>query len=361
MNILKSINISKFRGLDHLIIEDFSRINLFIGRNNSGKSSILESIFLLIGMSNPGLPEKINQMRGLKIKTADDFKYVFNKLNFNNNPEFKGAFSDSLHRTLRLNPIYGKLRGGASDHRDVEIEDLSSDASTASPNVTGIELDFSIKRTHQKKESYKNSITYNFPSLQLSQNNKYREELQAVYIYGNSNDLNTLARYSEIVKLKKSDIVLSALQLIDPNIESIHALPDGLFFSYKDIDELLPSNISGDGVRKYLNIITTIVERKNNIILIDEIENGLHYSAHSLLWKSILSMLNLFDVQLFISTHNIETLKCLKELLDESDYVDSQDKIAVYKLLHTKNAGIKTYRYSYGGFKEAIETETELR
>jgi len=361
MNTLKSIEINKFRGLDNLVINDFSRINLFVGKNNSGKSSILESIFLLVGMSNPNIPGKVNQMRGLNIKTADDFKYLFNKLNFNNNPEFKGKFSDSMERNLKLYPIYGKIKGAALDNRNIVREDISTDASTASPKASGIELDFSIKRNHQQKQSYKNSLTYNFPEFHLNQNNRYIEELQAVYIYGNNNDINTLSRFSEIVKMKKSDLVLDALQLIDPNIESIHALPDGLFFSYKDIDELVPSNISGDGVRKYLNIITTIVEKKNSIILIDEIENGLHFSAHKLLWKSIFSMLELFDVQLFISTHNIETLKCLKELLEEKEYFKSQEKIAIYKLKRTKKAGIKTYRYSYVGFKEAIETETELR
>jgi AAA15 family ATPase/GTPase len=45
MNILNSIQIKNFRGFDNLDIDGFSQINLFIGRNNSGKSSVLEAIF----------------------------------------------------------------------------------------------------------------------------------------------------------------------------------------------------------------------------------------------------------------------------------------------------------------------------
>ncbi|MGB5989192.1 MAG: AAA family ATPase [Marinifilaceae bacterium] len=77
MNILNSIQIKNFRGFDNLDIDGFSQINLFIGRNNSGKSSVLEAIFLLMGMSNPILSNNINRMRGLNIKTAEELKYLF--------------------------------------------------------------------------------------------------------------------------------------------------------------------------------------------------------------------------------------------------------------------------------------------
>jgi AAA15 family ATPase/GTPase len=361
MNILKSAEIKNFRGFDNLIIEDFSQINLFLGKNNSGKSSVLEALFLLMGMSNPLLPDNINRFRGLNIKDASDFKYLFHKLNFNNNPEFKGVFYNSTERNLKLNPIYGKIKGIEGEKRNIISEEASIDASTASPKARGIELEFSIKQKQSRKESFKTSMVLNYPEISQTLNNKYREELHAVYISGNNNDLSSLVRYSEILKRKKGDVVLNALKLIDPKIESIQALPDGLFFSYKDIDELLPSNISGDGVRKYLNIVTTIAEKENSIIFIDEIENGLHYMAHKLLWKSIIVMATEFNVQLFITSHSIETLRCLKELLEEEEHINSQDKLSVYKLKHTKNSGIKTYRYSYSGFKEAIETETELR
>ena len=88
MNLLNSIKIRNFRGFDNLQIDGFSEINLLIGKNNSGKSSLLEAFFLLIGMSNPMLPENINRLRGLNIKNADEFKYLFYKLDFNNKPEF---------------------------------------------------------------------------------------------------------------------------------------------------------------------------------------------------------------------------------------------------------------------------------
>lgn len=103
MDLLKNIKIKNFRGFDNLEVSDLNQINLFIGNNNSGKSAILEAIFLLIGISNPMLPENINRLRGLNIKSADDFKYLFHKLKHENRPEFNGTFSDESNRYLSLN------------------------------------------------------------------------------------------------------------------------------------------------------------------------------------------------------------------------------------------------------------------
>ncbi len=360
MNLLRNIKIRNFRGFDQLEIKGFNQINLLIGKNNSGKSSLLEAIFLLIGMSNPILPDNVNRLRGLNIRTADEFKYLFHKLRISNRPEFECGFSDASTRHLNLNPIFKKNSSDSSNQK-IGGDEMAIDASTASPSMTGLELEFALKQRHSQKKTYKSSLILNLPEIIQNQNNNYKEELHAVFITGGSNEANALTRYSDIVKRKKGDVVLTALQKIDPNIESIQPLPDGLFFSYKNIDELIPSNIAGDGVRKYLNIVTTIAEKKNSIILIDEIENGLHYSAHKSLWESIINISNEFNVQLFITSHNIETLRCLKELLETSDYSEVRDKVNVFTLMHTKKSGIKTYKYSYEGFKDAIDTETEIR
>jgi len=360
MKLLQSIKIKNFRGFENLEIDGFNQINLLIGKNNSGKSSILEAIFLLIGMSNPILPENIHKLRGLNIKTADEFKFLFHNLKLSNKPEFEGSFSDKSCRNLKYNPIFSKA-GNDSSSQKIGANELTIDASTASPNMTGLELEFYSKKRHEQRKPFKSSIIFNLPEIIQNQNNKYKEDLHAVLITGNSNETDALKRYSEIVKRKKGDIVLEAIQKIDPKIESINPLPDGLYLSYKDIDELVPSNIAGDGVRKYLNIVTTIAEKRNSIILIDEIENGLHYSAHKSLWESIITISNEFNVQLFITSHNIETLKCLKELLDTPEYKYAQNKLSVFTVSHTKKLGIKTYKYTYSGFKNAIDTETEIR
>lgn len=66
MNGFKNIEIHNFRGIDHLKIDDLSRVNVFLGQNNSGKSSVLEAIAMLMSMSNPDSPQLVNAVRARK-------------------------------------------------------------------------------------------------------------------------------------------------------------------------------------------------------------------------------------------------------------------------------------------------------
>lgn len=66
--MFNKIEIERFRGIKHASIENFKQINLFFGKNNCGKSSLLESLFLASGLSNPLLPIHVNFMRGYSLR-----------------------------------------------------------------------------------------------------------------------------------------------------------------------------------------------------------------------------------------------------------------------------------------------------
>ena len=74
------IEIERFRSIRYARIEGFKQINLFFGKNNCGKSSLLESLFLVSGLSNPLLPMHINIMRGYSKSRLEDLKFDFYNL-----------------------------------------------------------------------------------------------------------------------------------------------------------------------------------------------------------------------------------------------------------------------------------------
>lgn len=78
--MFKKIEIERFRGIRHASIEGLRQINLFFGKNNCGKSSLLESLFLASGLSNPILPINVNIMRGYNKSRLDDLKLDFYNL-----------------------------------------------------------------------------------------------------------------------------------------------------------------------------------------------------------------------------------------------------------------------------------------
>lgn len=357
MSLLKELTIENFRGFDKVELKDFSKINIILGKNNSGKTSILEAIFLLAGMSNPTLPDNINRFRGIGSIDARNLKYLFHNITFANSPTFTGILEDSSERTLVLTPI---IKGNL-DKDKIEVEGMSSTAMTTSAQISGLDLNFSTKKYHEQRQPYKVSINYTPQGLTQSLNNKYTEKISATFIASDSKDSSVLVGYSDLVKKKKDNEVLKSLQAFDSRVESIQALPDGIYLGLKGVDELVLSNMAGDGIRRFLKIITAVANPARTIVLIDEIENGLHYSAYKLLWKSILALSSTLDIQLFITTHNVETLKCLEKLLNEPENVSHRNLVKVYNVAETKNAGFKTFQYSYESFKDAIENEMEIR
>jgi AAA15 family ATPase/GTPase len=128
----------------------------------------------------------------------------------------------------------------------------------------------------------------------------------------------------------------------------------------KDIDSLVPINIMGEGIRRFLSIVTAASGKQMSFACIDEIENGLHYSAHKNLWKELLSVVSQSDIQLFITTHNIEVLSSLKTVL-EKDFTAMQNDVSVFDIETTKRVGYMAYRYSYKGFTGALKNEIEIR
>jgi AAA15 family ATPase/GTPase len=116
----------------------------------------------------------------------------------------------------------------------------------------------------------------------------------------------------------------------------------------------------GDGIRKLLTILTSIYEVKDGVILIDEIENGMHFSTMKTLWKTIIHASMQFKVQVFVTTHNIEILKSLKEVVKE-DMPEFADNLRHYTIQRMQNGVLKPYIYDFDKFDYALSQDLEIR
>ena len=360
MSLLKDITIQNFRGIDKLEIHDFADINLFIGNNNCGKTSIIESIFLLIGMSNPTLVATINQIRGL-FTTPDKLRLLFHNINLNNEPKFTGNFYNGNCRELIISAR--------------KTFDLNYQSSEPNIEIEGLNFNFTIKKLSEEKKYssslkfIKNQETSSFEIPQMIRQSgfniqtavDYEEDHFAIILPPNKDEINLLRKCTLLLKQKKNKFVLDLLQQFDENIKSIQLLPDGIYFELSEAKELLPLNAMGGGIGHFLNVATSIAEQPNAIICVDEIENGLHFSKYHVLWKYIFDMVKANRMQLFITTHNIETLKTLANFLSDNKNKDLRNMAKVFTVADTAKEGYKSYSYSFDSFVKAIEQNIELR
>ncbi len=80
----KELEINNFRGIKSFTVEDLKDINLFVGKNNSRKTTVLEALFLLLGASNPELVVRINNFRDLFLSDEEDLRFIFYNLDYSN-------------------------------------------------------------------------------------------------------------------------------------------------------------------------------------------------------------------------------------------------------------------------------------
>ena len=355
MDGFKNIEIKNFRGIDHLKIEDFSRVNIFLGQNSSGKSSVLECLLLLMGMSNPDLPQTINSIRSRSYSSFTDLFYLFHNYDWKEVPRIAADMNDGSKRDMELYMTYVFDERSQTDSQNGHIP--TSETKTF---LNTLKLFFNVE-SRQKKESYSSSITVNQQGLisdkKLAEG--YLEKNSAAFLSSDLAAGNTANDLVELAKRKRKDIVTEQLKNFDCRITSLEILNNIAYIGLEGIDQLLAVNMMGDGLRRYLNIVAASANPLNNILLIDEIENGLHYSAYKKLWEAIFALAVSTNKQVFVTTHSKETLYRLNEMLEE--HAEYRNELSLYTLEQTKLKGHQAYRLPYEGLAEACKNNIEIR
>lgn len=359
MDGFKNIEIKNFRGIEHLIIDDLSRVNVFLGQNNSGKSSILEAIHLLTGMANPDTPQNLNRIRTRNYySNFKDIFYLFHNMDIKILPEIYAKQIDGDERMLIIKMTYvfdekfsSNSNGGMNGPLPV---------SETKTFLNTLEMNFGT-HTSGKINKYRSFITVG-PDGMVSNKNiaeGYLEKYETAYLTADLWGINLAATLSELFKRKQKDIVLKRLVYFDSRITDVDILQDDIYIDFENMAEKLPLRMTGDGMRRYLNIVAASANPMNNIILIDEIDNGLHYSAYKKLWEAIFTLATDTNKQVFVTTHSKETLYQLNEMLEE--HLAYQDALRLYTIEKTKLEGHQAYKMTYNGLREACENGIELR
>ncbi|MEK7434757.1 MAG: AAA family ATPase [Cyanobacteriota bacterium] len=359
---MNKLTINKFRGINSLEIDDFQRINLFVGKNNSCKTSLLETIFLLAGVSNPQLLISIDNLRRLRHIKNEDFNYIFYNLNHENQLIITGEFNNGHSRNLHITPSINQNFNEKNTevfNKD-ENKEMDFDTNSFTNKITGIVFNFEIKDQHKHKQNFKSSIISqnNITRIDIAKN--YIETLKGSFISSNVNS-SISNKLERLIISKKQKILVEILKNIDSSINDISLGISGMIYIDIGIEKLVPINILGDGIQKLLNLILTIIDTPNGIVLIDEIENGLYYSALKVLWKSVIEVSEEYNVQLFITTHNFETLKYLKEVLEMEEMLKYRDYIRSFTLRKMQDNIIKPYKYNFESFEYSLEQGIEIR
>lgn len=350
--------IDSFKSFSKLEIGNLSRINLFFGKNNCGKTTLLESIFILSGMSNPELPLKCNQFRDFaRIKDSSLFFHNLNTdkniiiLSKSNLPFFDRKVEIQLQRkNVKEISNNNALNNAYSDTSLSEVEELLFLGSVKKLN-SEIESLKTVMKIREQKNSEK---------IQFSLSPNYKENIVCSYFSPKLSLATIIPSVLKIFSEKQEKIVVKALQNIDSRIRDFILVENTIMVDI-GLEKRLPLNLLGDGVRKFFTLVVGMFESRNGILLVDEIDNGLHFSTMEQFWKILLDTAHLFNVQLFATTHNIDSIKGLNQVLLNSEKEGYRESVSAYKLIkHTDDTNSALY-YDFKSFSDLIASETEIR
>lgn len=340
------IEIERFRGIRHASIEGFKQINLFLGKNNCGKSSLLESLFLASGLSNPLLPIRVNVMRGYSKARLNDLKLDFYNLD-----------------TSR--PIHIRMEN--EEKRDLDISlfeqsqnnvSINADDNNILSNVQegkyGLKFDFKVNGRHYESQIRFDSANSTEATSIVS--DRYAESLRCTYLSPKYDFNASIQGLKNILQNKDEHFIVEGLKIIEPRVTDF-IFADNEMLVDIGLAKRIPVNMMGDGARKIVSLLTAVYDCKDGALLVDEISNGFHCSVMCSLWKVLINAAVRNNTQLFVTTHDNDSIKGLRNAaLNEFD-----DIVAAFKLLKTSDDELKAYHYSLESLDYSINQEIEVR
>lgn len=328
--MIKSFSIKNFRSIESLYIERFGHINLIVGKNNSGKSTVLDAIktyasfadenvlfdiinshdeYFILDENDPSLSPFSNLFFGRKF--SKDVKIEF--FETEDNPlTIESAFVEEVRieesdRIFRLS-YNDLLTQEAIDNADEIVRVLKVKQGDKEKNIF-----LEDERFRRRLRSIRHSssrMNFKFITTSFIANEELADAWDKVALRDYANE------------------VLKALRIIEPRIEAISFI-DSESMTYKQIrsevrriplvrlnnlDIPVPLKSMGDGIIRLFQLALRLFEARDGLLLIDEFENGLHYSVQEKAWEMIFNLSKLLNVQVFCTTHSWDCIESFSKV-----------------------------------------------
>ncbi len=376
--MLRSFEVRNFRLFREIKIELLARINLIVGKNNSGKSALLEAVqlyasngftgnvlFNLVtnrdeawkGQSTPAdLPMDSNPIRhlfyGHKIPSLGDPGIVLGPIGSKSNQLqiFSAAYRIERGDEDIIRRVLVPTDEVPTDLSELEIV-LVAKEHRKLRRVFRLDRDFDDEGRVQRRTEVLGRSASKFSLEVLPTRNIAEDRIASLWDQINLTGLD--------------EEVIEGLRLLDPAIAGIafvEASPRRSrsartpIVKLSSISEPLSLRTLGDGMTRIFQIIVALVNAQNGILLVDEFENGLHWSVQPKVWDIVFRLANDLNVQVFATTHSRDCVDGYQQAWKEHGELG-----AFFRLNAKKDGEITVTSYSSETLSDALETDVEVR
>jgi predicted ATP-dependent endonuclease of OLD family len=354
--MLREIKINNFRSFKSFELRNLGRLNLLVGTNNSGKTSVLEAIQLLCSRNN------LEPLRDSMVSRGEyswderqryrelDVCHLFHGHQIEPGSEFSvlGAGENRLEKLtakVGLRPLR-RLYEEASDNGE-QLTILENNVFEDSSDDFNV-LDLTIKWLYGNEQD-----SWERP---LSSDGKLMEDyIRRLRSIGRARSLDTKTQFvtssaltsermielfEQIVLTPEENLVQEALQVIESRIERIASLGserfrrsearEGFVVKLSDGEQRVPIGSMGDGIWRMLGLALSTVSTANGVLFVDEIDTGLHFTAMSDMWKLVWETAKRLNVQVFATTHSSDCWTSLANIANQD--TSPEDGITIQRI-----------------------------
>jgi AAA15 family ATPase/GTPase len=351
--MLRDLSIKNYRCFEDFQIDALERVNLFVGNNNGGKTSLLEAIHLLVNQNKIIALIEILLFRGEIIKNIyDPNNYRVNSLSLTHIESIKHIFHN--HRLIPKN----------------KIEVFSNSDINIFTQICSLELNKGILITSCQEDNQQLikgkhldiNINHELDLKKFESPRSKDHDSRHVYISAKKEELNILAElWNNVYLTEKETKVVESLKILEPKIERIGFIQENFYHTVRlklsGFNEPIPLSSMGAGMYRILTLAIALVTAENHVLLIDEIETGLHYEAQTDMWRLILATAKELNVQVFATTHSWDCIAAYQEALAE---VEDQSIGKLFRL-DSKYGKLRAVEYDAEDLDIAIRKGIEVR
>lgn len=346
--MLESLLIKNFRSLEHLEVPKLGRVNLMVGKNNCGKSTVLEALRIYAGNAQRSLLETIarghderhqaQEGDSFDGETVAPFQDFFTGRRFPNTRQTAIEVGELNNPSTLLTIKFAMLE---------EIEEIVSfDSNGATKRLQRYLFDpeeevedggdlqpvFEIHKGERSlppmkllSSGLRGRVTFdNTPSVPCS-------VVPTEFI-----SIDELAdAWDAIALTDEEDVVKRALRIVSPDFESlVFVRADGstapgryrpmrtAMVKLTGVPRPVPLNSMGDGMLRVLQLALKLFAAKGGFLLIDEFENGLHYSVQEKVWVLLFEVAERHNIQIFATTHSWDCIESFTKVAVDRTQTD---------------------------------------
>jgi hypothetical protein len=372
--MIRSIQIQGYRGFERFEMRDLSRLNLLVGTNNGGKTSMLEAIYLLTSQGDPSVLFELLSRRGERfpaesggpnLGTAPRQEFDISHLFTGHEIHVGSIFSISARNQGPGRSLTFSIAEQDSEEHD---EPMDSEAGLLTPRQVLLIDGQPSPPVPALPLTSAGGISTRLPP---PTRRRTFDVVSTKLVTTESLDGGDLVGLWDRVVLRPDhSLVLRALRFLDPGIEEIAAqssqsyygryyrVPErgGFIVKRKGHDQPIPIGSMGDGMWRMMALAIAITQCKGGFLLVDEIDTGLHYSVMSDMWRLIFGAAKVLDVQVFATTHSLDCVQSLAALCT-SDH-DASNSVTLQRIEPGKSTAVP---YTEREIRVAAERNIEVR